>query len=197
MKLCCRLGDASAASDTSSYKAYHTSHDHDYRLVWQALQDTCKNQGPRPLAVPQPRLRFRALNLWHETCCTQHSTGHGIHESIASCCMLGPALACTARLLRPVALSRCMATSAADVETALRDQLQASDVQVVDTSGGCGASFDVAVVSEQFEGKKLLERHRMVSPLLLQGRRALGACCAWSALTVSLCAGQHSAQGAV
>ena len=26
----------------------------------------------------------------------------------------------------------------------------------------CGASFDVAVISSQFEGKKLLDRHRMV-----------------------------------
>ena len=26
----------------------------------------------------------------------------------------------------------------------------------------CGASFDVAVVSDQFEGKRLLDRHRMV-----------------------------------
>ena len=58
--------------------------------------------------------------------------------------------------------SRGMATTAAEVESTLRDKLQAADVQVQDTSGGCGASFDVAVVSEQFEGKKLLERHRMV-----------------------------------
>lgn len=26
----------------------------------------------------------------------------------------------------------------------------------------CGASFDVAVISDQFEGKRLLDRHRMV-----------------------------------
>ena len=51
----------------------------------------------------------------------------------------------------------------AQVESVLKEKLQASDVQVVDTSGGCGSSFEVAVVSEQFTGKKLLERHRLVS----------------------------------
>ena len=35
--------------------------------------------------------------------------------------------------------------------------------EVEDNSGGCGASFIVhLVVSSQFEGKKLLEKHRMV-----------------------------------
>ncbi|QCD84796.1 BolA protein [Vigna unguiculata] len=38
--------------------------------------------------------------------------------------------------------------------------------EVVDTSGGCGASFVVEIVSEQFEGKRLLERHRMVNAAL-------------------------------
>ena len=32
----------------------------------------------------------------------------------------------------------------------------------MDTSGGCGASFEVAVVSQLFAGKALLARHRMV-----------------------------------
>ncbi|KAG8054633.1 hypothetical protein GUJ93_ZPchr0001g31841 [Zizania palustris] len=32
---------------------------------------------------------------------------------------------------------------------------------VTDTSGGCGASYEIEVVSEKFEGKRLLERHRM------------------------------------
>ncbi|XP_054806610.1 protein BOLA2 isoform X2 [Prosopis cineraria] len=38
--------------------------------------------------------------------------------------------------------------------------------EVVDTSGGCGASFAIEIVSEQFEGKRLLERHRMVNAAL-------------------------------
>ncbi|CAI7917806.1 unnamed protein product [Closterium sp. NIES-54] len=38
---------------------------------------------------------------------------------------------------------------------------------VIDTSAGhCGTAFDVAVVSPLFEGKRLLERHRMVNSAL-------------------------------
>ncbi|KAL0379174.1 UNVERIFIED_CONTAM: Fibrillin protein 5 [Sesamum radiatum] len=40
---------------------------------------------------------------------------------------------------------------------------------VVDTSGGCGASFSIEIVTEQFEGKRLLERHRMESKVSLCG----------------------------
>ena len=32
---------------------------------------------------------------------------------------------------------------------------------MTDTSGGCGSSFEVRIVSDVFEGKTRLERHRM------------------------------------
>ncbi|BDA47018.1 probable BolA-like protein 2 [Coccomyxa sp. Obi] len=67
-----------------------------------------------------------------------------------------------------------MAT-AADVEKALKERLKASDVTVIDTSGGCGASFDVAVVSEQFEGKRLLERHRLINNALSEEMKEIHA----------------------
>lgn len=38
------------------------------------------------------------------------------------------------------------------------------DVQ--DTSGGCGASFSVSVVSPKFEGMKLIARHRAINTAL-------------------------------
>lgn len=53
--------------------------------------------------------------------------------------------------------------TATEVESRLRDALQAAEVVVIDTSSGCGSSFDVAVVSSMFEGKGLLQRHRLVS----------------------------------
>ena len=37
------------------------------------------------------------------------------------------------------------------------------EVEVVDISGGCGSSFEVYVVSDCFQGKRLLERHKMVN----------------------------------
>mmetsp|Transcript_33014 Transcript_33014/g.53393 ORF Transcript_33014/g.53393 Transcript_33014/m.53393 type:complete len:99 (+) Transcript_33014:54-350(+) len=37
---------------------------------------------------------------------------------------------------------------------------------VVDTSGGCGSAFELYLVSKEFDGVSLLERHRMVQNLL-------------------------------
>jgi stress-induced morphogen len=37
---------------------------------------------------------------------------------------------------------------------------------VIDTSGGCGASFDVSIISEAFQGKPLIQRHRAVNTAL-------------------------------
>lgn len=40
--------------------------------------------------------------------------------------------------------------------------LQASHVEVRDTSGGCGAMYHVVVVSPEFEGKPLIAQHKYV-----------------------------------
>lgn len=34
--------------------------------------------------------------------------------------------------------------------------------EVVDESDGCGGKFNVIVVSDKFEGKPILQRHRLV-----------------------------------
>ncbi|KAG2278212.1 hypothetical protein Bca52824_060767 [Brassica carinata] len=47
--------------------------------------------------------------------------------------------------------------------------------EVIDTSGGCGASFAVEIVSEEFEGKRLLERHRMVNAALEEEMKEIHA----------------------
>jgi len=47
--------------------------------------------------------------------------------------------------------------------------------EVIDISGGCGSSFEVEVVSEQFEGKRLLERHRMVNAALEEEMKEIHA----------------------
>lgn len=46
---------------------------------------------------------------------------------------------------------------------------------MVDTSGGCGASFAIEIVSEQFEGKRLLERHRLVNAALVEEMKEIHA----------------------
>ena len=45
-------------------------------------------------------------------------------------------------------------------------ELAATVVELTDTSGGCGASYFAVIVSEKFEGLKLLQRHRLVNNAL-------------------------------
>lgn len=78
------------------------------------------------------------------------------------------------------------------VESALTASLAPSYLQVVDTSGGCGASFEVEVVSEKFEGKRLLERHRIVNAALVEQMKEIHALSIKKALTPS----QWNAQAA-
>ncbi|KAI3451477.1 hypothetical protein Pfo_008142 [Paulownia fortunei] len=54
---------------------------------------------------------------------------------------------------------------------------------VIDTSGGCGASYTIEIVSEQFEGKRLLERHRMVNAALVEEMKQIHALSITKALT--------------
>ncbi|KAI0063024.1 bola-like protein [Artomyces pyxidatus] len=59
-----------------------------------------------------------------------------------------------------------MPVSAADLEAAIRAALPVAHVEVVDESSGCGDNYSVLIVSEAFEGKTTLARHRMVNELL-------------------------------
>ncbi|KAI9594337.1 bola protein [Syncephalis fuscata] len=43
------------------------------------------------------------------------------------------------------------------------DKLNAVHVEIQDVSGGCGQSFEAIIVSDQFAGKSLLQRHRLVN----------------------------------
>ncbi|KAJ3003366.1 hypothetical protein HKX48_001797 [Thoreauomyces humboldtii] len=59
-----------------------------------------------------------------------------------------------------------MPVAKAHLEEAIKTKLQAEHVDVVDTSNGCGQSFDVTIVSPLFEGKNTLQRHRLVNEAL-------------------------------
>ena len=48
----------------------------------------------------------------------------------------------------------------------LTECLEADHVEVRDQSDGCGAKFEAVIVSKQFEGKPLLQRHRLVNAAL-------------------------------
>ena len=51
-----------------------------------------------------------------------------------------------------------------------------SDSQdVVDVSDGCGAKFECVIVSPAFDGKPILERHRMVNEILSEEMKSIHA----------------------
>ncbi|XP_045174006.1 bolA-like protein 2 [Mercenaria mercenaria] len=48
----------------------------------------------------------------------------------------------------------------------LKNDIGATHLDIEDTSDGCGAKFQAVIVSPQFEGKPLLQRHRLVNAAL-------------------------------
>ncbi|XP_068099945.1 bolA-like protein 2 [Hyperolius riggenbachi] len=59
--------------------------------------------------------------------------------------------------------------SAESLREKLRRELQAEHVEVEDTSPNhCSTSFRVLVVSPQFDGRPLLQRHRLVNNCLAE-----------------------------
>eukprot|EP01147_Barroeca_monosierra_P011131 gene11131-3191_t len=52
------------------------------------------------------------------------------------------------------------------IKTKLLSALDASEVQVIDTSNGCGQAFEAVIVSSKFEGLPLLKRHKLVNGAL-------------------------------
>ncbi|KAF9463300.1 bola protein [Collybia nuda] len=53
-----------------------------------------------------------------------------------------------------------------ELENAIRKVLAISHLEIVDQSSGCGDNYAVLLVSDVFEGKSTLARHRMVNELL-------------------------------
>eukprot|EP00054_Salpingoeca_dolichothecata_P033487 m.267528 g.267528 ORF g.267528 m.267528 type:complete len:88 (+) comp33509_c0_seq1:16-279(+) len=68
-----------------------------------------------------------------------------------------------------------MSVSAQQLETKLKSGLAATHVDIKDTSGGCGSSFEVIIVSAAFEGKPLLARHRLVNACLEEELKTIHA----------------------
>lgn len=69
-----------------------------------------------------------------------------------------------------------MAITAEHLRDKLKKELAAVHVDVEDTSPNrCAASYKVLVVSPQFEGKPLLQRHRMVNTCLAEELKEIHA----------------------
>jgi len=57
----------------------------------------------------------------------------------------------------------------------LSKELDATYVEVVDLTDGCGGKFNCLVVSSQFEGKATLARHRLVNSVLKEELKEIHA----------------------
>ncbi|EEC00344.1 hypothetical protein HPB47_022489 [Ixodes persulcatus] len=61
------------------------------------------------------------------------------------------------------------------LEDKLRKELDAVHIDLEDISDGCGAKYNAIIVSPKFEGKALLERHRMVNTILAEELQVIHA----------------------
>ncbi|XP_046556848.1 bolA-like protein 2 [Haliotis rubra] len=61
------------------------------------------------------------------------------------------------------------------VEEKLKKELATTHLDVVDESDGCGAKFQALIVSPQFEGKPLLQRHRLVNTVIAEEMKTIHA----------------------
>ena len=46
---------------------------------------------------------------------------------------------------------------------------------MIDQSGGCGASFQINIVSDQFKGKRLVQQHKMVKSAIKEEMKEIHA----------------------
>ncbi|VDL89560.1 unnamed protein product [Schistocephalus solidus] len=67
-----------------------------------------------------------------------------------------------------------MSVSEGDVRSRL-EALEPEHLEIKDFSDGCGLKFDVLIVSDHFEGKPLLQRHRLVNNLLKKEMESIHA----------------------
>lgn len=61
------------------------------------------------------------------------------------------------------------------IQDKLTTKLNASHVEVTDDSDGCGSKFTVIIVSDEFEGKTLLQQHRLVNSVLEEELKTIHA----------------------
>ncbi|TRM60467.1 bola protein [Schizophyllum amplum] len=59
-----------------------------------------------------------------------------------------------------------MAIDLTHLEAAIRSAVPVAHLEIEDQSSGCGESYAILLVSEAFQGKTTLARHRMVNELL-------------------------------
>ncbi|KAL6561619.1 BolA-like protein 2 [Orobanche minor] len=69
-----------------------------------------------------------------------------------------------------------MSVTKEQVESTLKSKLNPSKLfEVTEPLGGCGANFKIEIVSKEFEGKRLIERHRLINNALVEEMKQIHA----------------------
>ncbi|KAJ8583432.1 bola-like protein [Rhizopogon salebrosus TDB-379] len=61
-----------------------------------------------------------------------------------------------------------MPVTVEDLDRAVRAAFPVSHLEIEDQSSGCGSSYAILLVSEVFQGKNTLARHRLINQALKQ-----------------------------
>ncbi|KAH8101277.1 bola protein [Cristinia sonorae] len=59
-----------------------------------------------------------------------------------------------------------MPISQGDLEASIRNVIPITHLEIIDQSSGCGENYAIFVVSDAFEGKTTLARHRFINDIL-------------------------------
>lgn len=74
---------------------------------------------------------------------------------------------CSSLLKNTTPCLRAFATEAESaIQQKLRNALSVKEVNVRDSSGGCGTMFEIKVVAEEFQNKSIVQQHKTVTKVL-------------------------------
>ena len=95
----------------------------------------------------------------------------GINPAVArrAVLMLGFLRRCSTPALRQCAVQSLRSFGSATesaIEAKLHKALTVKDVNVRDTSGGCGTMFEIRVTAEEFRSKSIVQQHKIVTKAL-------------------------------
>mmetsp|Transcript_29066 Transcript_29066/g.30195 ORF Transcript_29066/g.30195 Transcript_29066/m.30195 type:complete len:92 (-) Transcript_29066:22-297(-) len=65
-------------------------------------------------------------------------------------------------------LSRFRFVDMKTIESTLKQAINVKDIAIQDTTckGGCGQSYSIEICSENFQGKSLIQQHRLLNEIL-------------------------------
>lgn len=70
------------------------------------------------------------------------------------------------RLVPPLGSRSFASETESAIEQKLQNALAVKEVDVRDTSGGCGTMFEINIIAEEFQNKSIVQQHKVVTKVL-------------------------------